>query len=80
MNNTFLCGHPRTPENTKPNGPGKVTCRACRRVRDRARLEVTRVRQAREHNRYARMRRNLRNKIEFKRKRIKQLEQELANA
>lgn len=78
MSKPFRCGHPRTPDNTKPNGSGKVTCRACRRVRDRNRPEVRRARQAREQNRYARMRRNLRNKIEAKRERIKQLEQELA--
>lgn len=77
MTSTFRCGHPRTPANTKPNGPGKVTCRACRRVRDRGRPEVRRARQGREHNRYSRYRRQIRNRIEAKRDRIKQLEQEL---
>lgn len=75
----FRCGHPRNPENTKPNGSGHVTCRTCRRERDRARPEVWRARQAREHNRYTRYRRDVRNRIEYKRRRIEQLEQELAH-
>lgn len=73
----FRCGHPHTPENTKPNGPGKVTCRACRRVRDRARPEVRRARQGREHNRYRNMKRKLEYRIAAKRARIAELKQEL---
>lgn len=80
MSRPFKCGHPRTPDNCKPNGPGKVTCRICRRVRDRARLGVTLARQAREHNRHTRYRRNLLSRIESKRRQIEQLEQELSNA
>lgn len=78
MSRPFKCGHPRTPDNCKPNGPGKVTCRICRRVRDRSRLWVTLARQGREHNRYARYRSQIKYRIEVKRDRIKQLEQELA--
>lgn len=80
MSKAFRCGHPRTPANTKPNGHGKVTCRACRRVRDRGRPEVRRARQGREHNRYSRYRRRLRSRIWSKRERIKQLEQDLSHA
>lgn len=79
MTRAFRCGHPRTPENCKPNGSGNVTCRSCRRVRDRARPEVRRARQVQEHNRYRKMRRELGNRIAGRRARIAELEQELAN-
>jgi len=31
MGMTYPCGHPRTPENSKPHGNG-MACRICRRV------------------------------------------------
>lgn len=35
-------GHEYTPENLKPNGPGKVTCRRCSQERQRAAYSKTR--------------------------------------
>lgn len=35
MTDTFRCGHPKSPENTAPNGAG-TACRECARARQRA--------------------------------------------
>lgn len=36
MTDTFRCGHPKTPDNTAPNGKAGVACRICVNARKRA--------------------------------------------